>query len=68
MWYKPGKSMIFNKTGMVQRYQTFYEKSFWNFREKLSIIDGIVVKGNCIVIPTKFQPELLSLLDDSIWE
>ena len=28
--------------------------SFWNFRDELSIIDGIVVKGNCIVISTKF--------------
>ena len=28
--------------------------SFWNFRDELFIIDGIVVKGNCIVIPTKF--------------
>ena len=37
-------------------------RSFWNFRDELSIIDGIVVKGNRIVIPTKFQPELLSLL------
>ena len=37
-------------------------RPFWNFRDKLSIIDGIVVKGNHIVIPTKFQPELLSLL------
>ena len=26
-------------------------KSFWNFRDELSIIDGIVVKGNCNVIP-----------------
>ena len=39
-------------------------RSFWNFSDKLSIIDGIVVKGNCIVIPTKFRPELLSLLHD----
>ena len=29
-------------------------RSFWNFRDELSIIDGIVVKGNYIVIPTKF--------------
>ena len=28
--------------------------SFWNFRDELSIIDGIVVKGNHTVIPTKF--------------
>ena len=32
--------------------------SFWNFRDELSIIDGIVVKGSHVVIPTKFQPEL----------
>ena len=38
--------------------------SFWNFREELSIIDGIVVKGSHIVIPTKFRPELLSFLHD----
>ena len=38
--------------------------NFWNFRDELSIIDGIVVKGNRIVIPTKFQLELLSLLHD----
>ena len=34
-------------------------RSYWNFRDELSIIDGIVVKGNCIVIPLKFCPELL---------
>ena len=28
--------------------------SFWNFRDELSIIDGIVVKGNHIVILTNF--------------
>ena len=28
--------------------------SFWNFRDELSIIDGIVVKGNCILILIKF--------------
>ena len=39
-------------------------KSYWNFRDELNIIDGIVLKGNCIVIPTKFRSELLSLLHD----
>ena len=32
----------------------FPVRPFWNFRDKLSIIDGIVVKGNHIVVPTKF--------------
>ena len=39
-------------------------RSYWNYRDELSIVDGIVVKGNCIIIPTKYQPELLSLLHD----
>ena len=29
-------------------------RPFWNFRDELSIIDGIVVQGSHIVIPTKF--------------
>ena len=39
-------------------------RSYWNCEDELSIVDGIVVKGNHIIIPTKFQPELLSLLHD----
>ena len=35
-------------------------RSYWNYRDELSIVDGIVVKGNHIIIPTKYQPELLS--------
>ena len=38
--------------------------SYWNYRDELSIVDGIVVKGNHIIIPTKNRPELLSLLHD----
>ena len=38
--------------------------SYWNYRDKLSIVDGIAVKGNHLIIPTKYQPELLSLLHD----
>ena len=41
-------------------------RSFWNFRDELSIIDGVIVKGMRIIVPMKFRPELLSLLyDDS---
>ena len=39
-------------------------RSYWNFRDELLIVDGVVVKGTCIVIPTKLCPELLSLLHD----
>ena len=38
--------------------------SYWNYRDELSIVDGIVVKGNHIVVPLKFRPELLAMLHD----
>ena len=38
--------------------------SFWNFRDKLSIVDGVVVKRIWIVTPIRFRPELFSLLHD----
>ena len=38
--------------------------SYWNYRDELSIVDGIVVKGSCIIISIKYRPELLSLLHD----
>ena len=40
-------------------------RSYWNFRDELLIVDGVVIKGICIVIPTKLHPELLSLLHGS---
>ena len=39
-------------------------RSYWNFRDELSLADGVIVKGTCIVIPAKYRPELLSLLHD----
>ena len=29
-------------------------RSYWNYRDQLSIVDGIVVKGSRIIIPTKY--------------
>ena len=37
-------------------------KSYWNFRDELIIVDGVVVKSSCIVVPLKFRPELLTML------
>ena len=39
-------------------------RSFWNFRDELSFIDGVIVKGMRIIVLMKFRPELLSLLHD----
>ena len=38
--------------------------SYWNFRDELSLLDGVIVKGRRIIIPVKFRPELLSLHHD----
>ena len=35
---------------------------FWNFRDKLSVMDDIVFKGEKIVIPKSMQNEMLSLI------
>ena len=26
-------------------------QGFWNYRDELSVLDGLVLKGSCIVIP-----------------
>ena len=37
---------------------------YWNFRDELSLLDDVIVKGMKIVVPMTFRPELLSLLHD----
>ena len=37
--------------------------SFWNYRDKLSIIDGIVLKGTCIIVPEILRPQILEQLN-----
>ena len=39
-------------------------RPYWNFRDELSLLDGVIVKGMRIIIPMKLGPELLSLLHD----
>ena len=36
--------------------------SFWNYRDELSIIDGIVLKGTCIIVPERLRPQILKQL------
>ena len=40
-------------------------KSFWSYREELSLINGIVFKGQRIVIPTKMRKQVLQKLHQS---
>ena len=32
---------------------------FWNFRDEIAVHEGILVKGNCAIIPKACQPEIL---------
>lgn len=35
---------------------------YWNFREELTIEDGIILKGDRIVVPTSLRKEILSII------
>ena len=39
-------------------------KEYWNYRDELSILDGLVLKGTRIVIPKHCQNELLDRLHE----
>ena len=32
---------------------------FWTFRDEIAVHDGILMKGNCAIIPKACQPEIL---------
>ena len=40
-------------------------RKYFNFRDELSVVDGLILKGNRIVIPAKLQDDALSQLHQS---
>ena len=38
---------------------------FWNFRDQLSAIDGIIFKGEKILVPTSLRPEMIQKIHSS---
>ena len=38
---------------------------YWYFRDELTILDGLIMKGNRVVIPTSMRPATLSRLHDA---
>ena len=40
-------------------------EEFWSFRDEISLIDGVVFKGERIVIPAALRPEMLSKIHSS---
>ncbi|KAL9950226.1 hypothetical protein ACROYT_G042698 [Oculina patagonica] len=37
-------------------------KEFWNFREYLSVENGLILKGHKLVIPSKLRPQMLQII------
>ena len=37
-------------------------KPYFNYREELTVVDGLVLKGQCIVIPSKLRQSCLRRL------
>ena len=37
-------------------------KPYFNYREELTVVDGLVLKGQCIVIPRKLRQSCLTSL------
>ena len=37
-------------------------KSYFNYREELTVVDGLVLKGQCIAIPNKLKQSCLARL------
>ena len=41
-------------------------REFWSYRDELSILDGLILKGTRIIIPKSSQEELLMKLHEDI--
>ena len=37
-------------------------RPYWSYRDELAVIDGMVMKGRCILIPTSLQQQVLDQL------
>ena len=35
---------------------------YWSYRDELAVIDGLIIKGKCIIIPNSLKEQVLSQL------
>ena len=35
---------------------------YWSYRDELAVIDGVILKGKCIIIPSSLKEQVLSQL------
>ncbi|KAE9534116.1 hypothetical protein AGLY_008852 [Aphis glycines] len=43
-------------------------KPFWTFRDEIHVIDDLVFKGNCLVVPTSLRSDMLKLIHEESCE
>ena len=41
---------------------------YWNFREELTIEDGLIIKCECMLIPNSLREEILGRFMKDIWD
>jgi hypothetical protein len=39
-------------------------KLFWTFKDEIHVIDDLVFKGNCLVVPTSLRSDMLKLIHE----
>jgi len=39
-------------------------KPFWTFRDEIHVIDDLVFKSNCLIVPTKLRSDMLKLIHE----
>ena len=42
-------------------------RAYWTFRDHMAVIDGVVIKGKCIVIPNTLQQQVLGSYILTTW-
>ena len=41
-----------------------FARSYWNFRDKLSVLDGVLLKGNHIIVPKLMRTDVLNQIHE----
>ena len=46
----------------MTRQTDVYElaRPYWNLRDKLSVLDGVLLKGNCIIVKKSLRTDVLN--------
>ena len=56
------------KDGLQKEIRFQQIKPYWSYKEDLSIINGILLKGERLIIPSSMRKEVLKQLHQAPWE